>query len=423
MSSVPVDAPAKVEPKFSVRVSTFAGLEIATVTGAEGKWTSANVVKAFIDKIDLLPGHEYKFVSGDTTLEGPITLEDVFGETCVEGAMLELVGVVTEKESMQDDLNLALIKAAEQADVERVKILLNAGASAAFVHDPPGTWGSADTKSALHEALNIRNAEENRRAVIELLLNAKADVNAERRKSDWRGCGSTKTAFEMLRVNNPSDEELFEVFLASGANPNAVSRRNVASMRSDGYSTNFLLHDAVKANSERIVHALLCSRAVVDAVAEEKIENERGYNRDKEETALHVAIGCGHLGMVKLLLANGANVNFPRKDLDLIEREVDPSETNEEQIDDPREEGYVSPVIMKEVEETALHIAIQEKNADIVAVLIAANADVSATRLHGEVRFSATDLCGDNHQLLGALRGEEPTMTAQAETQGAVQGG
>merc|ERR1712032_971197 len=102
-------------------------------------------------------------------------------------------------------MDMALIEAAGGLDTQRVKVLLDAGANAAFLHDPPGTWGSKDSKSVLHMALMSRQKPQERKAVVELLLNAKADVNSKRCESDWRGCGSSTTAFEMV-LNRISDD-------------------------------------------------------------------------------------------------------------------------------------------------------------------------------------------------------------------------
>ena len=90
-----------------------------------------------------------------------------------------------------------LIAAAQAADFDKVSALQ--GADAKYIDDPPGMWGSCDTKSALHMALSqpaVSHADAKK--VIVALVAAGADVNALRKDYDWRGCGHSNTAFEML---------------------------------------------------------------------------------------------------------------------------------------------------------------------------------------------------------------------------------
>lgn len=311
--------------------------------------------------------------------------------------------------SSAQDLNMELIEAAKSLDVQRVESLLASGASAAFVHDPPGTWGSCSTKSALHVAISSGYREKWDQAwpVIQMLIAAKADVNAKRREYDWRGCGSTQSAFEMVLPQAMKDVQVLESFLDAGADANTKSERNVHSMRTDGRSIHYVLHTAVEGRDLEIARALLDAGAEVDAIASQRFDNERGYHEHKEETALHQACqACvqgsppGHLAMVALLLARGANVNAVRVSLDREQLEVDSP------TDDPRDPDWVCSVRCLKVQETPVHIAIRQKNANLLLMLVCAGGDVSQPRTRGDVTTSTTEMCSDNKELLTALKAE-----------------
>lgn len=221
-------------------------------------------------------------------------------------------------------------------------------------------------------------------------------------QSDWRGCGSTKTAFEMVLPAAMKDVELLELFLRFGGDPNTKSEQNVHSMRTDGRAIQYVLHKAVRNGNLEISRALLDAGAKVDSVASEHFSNERGFDRHMDETALHHACG-GHqpdVAMCALLLARGADVNAVRKDLDQVSSGV------ESPTDDPRDPDFVSSVVCVPVQETALHIAIRSKNADLVTMLVCAGADVSRKRVCGNTEASCEELCGDDETLLKALKAE-----------------
>lgn len=429
-------AAAKEETTFTLHVRSVTGEEVASLCDAVGSWTYADVCKALADKTDLLPGHQYKLVYGEQVLEGKMTVGQLVSEARAAGAAkaggaadadVELVGVVVAMEDAQEALDFALIEAADELDTPRVRRLLDAGASAAFLHDPEGTWGARDSKSALHVALGkrIRNegeveaARARRAAVVDLLLEAKADVNATRSKSDWRGCGSSSTAFEMALGLASEDPALPGRFLAAGANPNTRFTRSVHSMRTDGSVVSYVIHQAVSSGNEVLVRALLDAKAEVDALRTERMQNERGYDRDMAETALHVACQQGDAALAALLLAGGADVNAVRRDLEIVERAREatpPRKTKgksksakapvDDDLDDPRAPGYVPPVVGLAIRETALHVAIQGNKADLVARLVAAGADTAAARRRGEEEQSPADLCKGDPELLKALHTE-----------------
>lgn len=120
-----------------------------------------------------------------------------------------------------EDLNQQLISAARDADLEAVQRYLASGADAKFRDDQSGT---GEAKTALTVALQQTHGAKAKAAkeVILALVAAGADVNAVRAQYDWRGCGISTTAFEMLLKSNlASDPAILEAFLQAGANPNA----------------------------------------------------------------------------------------------------------------------------------------------------------------------------------------------------------
>lgn len=300
------------------------------------------------------------------------------------------------------DVNMQLISAAEQLDLKTVQDLLAAGASAAFEHYRSGVWGACSRKSALHVAISSGRGQKWDQAwpIVESLIAANADVNALRSEYDWRGCGSDASAFEMVLPEAMKNAHVLETFLQAGANANTKSVRNVHSMRTDGRSIRYIIHQAVQGGDLEVVRALLDAGAEVDAVASDKFNNERGYNQHNEEMALHIACRKGDLAMIALLIARGANVDALRVSLDMENLDV------ESTTDDPRDPDYVCPVRCVKVEETAVHMAIKHQNVNLLLVLAFAGADVSKSRVRGGVATSTASLCNGNEELLTALKAE-----------------
>jgi len=377
-----------------VCVTGLSGEPLLDAIPAEESWSVADVA----DRLPaLLPGRKYDLVLGDEVLQPTLKLSELEAG----GPKLCLSAVVSATEKAQEEMDLALIEAAGELDLDRVSALLAAGASAAFVHDPEGVWGSQSRKSALHKALRNCDADHRplKRQVVETLLAAKADVNAKQVSSDWRGCGSSNSAFEMALPDAMDDAGYLRLFLDAGADANTKSVRTVHSMRTDGQSSHYILHRAVRQGKVDVVRALLDAGANINAVASEHMHNERGFNRHTDETSLHIACGGGDVATTALLLERGANVNEIRKDL--AHEEV--TRTEEPKSDDPRDPDFEPTVRCVPVKETALHLAIGQGSVALVTLLVCAGADVSEPRVYGDAGTSAEELCGENAELLEAL--------------------
>lgn len=196
------------------------------------------------------------------------------------------------------------------------------------------------------------------------------------------------------------DLRLLERLLAAGADPNTRRVREVHSMRTDGRSEKSVLFNAVETRSLELARALLDAGARVDDPHTERFDNERGYNEDMEQTALHVAVRGGDVAMAALLIARGANVNSWRRSLE----QRDSGETGE--TDDPREAGFVSEVVCVPIRETPLHLALRKRHDGLVTLLACAGADPSLERADGDQRQTCEELCEEDVTLLRALRAE-----------------
>mmetsp|Transcript_27295 Transcript_27295/g.62863 ORF Transcript_27295/g.62863 Transcript_27295/m.62863 type:complete len:711 (-) Transcript_27295:128-2260(-) len=415
------------EEQFTVNVLSLAGDILASLTTAHSSWKCEEVREKVAAAIALLPGHEIQLVGpAANVLEGATTLEEVFPGLCTPGTVHELTGTKVRKEGAQKELDVALIEAAMRADIARAEVLIEAGASAAYVKRDDGVWGAYEQTAAIHEALKLARRKDAPDAgidMVKLLLNARADINSRCGSSDWRGCGSESTALELGMQLGMKKPELFQCFLDAGADPNSASSQSIHSMRTDGHIVHFLINKAVKEEKVDIVKLLLDRRADANARDHEHISNERGYDQHLEQTALHIACTGSSLEMVKVLLQHGADVNRVREEL---EQQDNPehkklqakAKKSKKMIieDDPREGGYVSPVVCTPVKETPIHIALSRKKADLVAALRAAGADSSIPRISRGKQTSCVELCNKDESLLTALQ-TEPLVVGTAPTE------
>lgn len=236
-------------------------------------------------------------------------------------------------------------------------------------------------------ALTHRHQASSAKEVILALLNAGANVNELREESDWRGCGFSKSAFEMFLGSPLSDDpDILEAFLKAGADANAARVSHRHSMRTDGMTRSTPLHTAVRKGNVNVVGCLLRAGAKVDECHVAQYHNERGYNENLSVTSLHLAVDSCNLEIVLLLLAEGADPNA------LARRLAHEDSGQVGTTDDPRDAGYVSPVKCVPVCETALHRAVLAGWIDGVRALLAAGADRNIKRVYGEQSESTDEL-------------------------------
>jgi ankyrin repeat protein len=301
----------------------------------------------------------------------------------------------------EENINMALINAAEKLDLERIKALIAKGATAAFVKRSR----RSHDKSALRSAISAKKKDNTIRwkLVIQELLDAGADVNT---KCGWTG--RCRTAFEMVLHVAVEDPELMQMFLKAGANPNTATRMMTAhSHHTDGNSVHSVLHTAVRRGGTKAAECakmLLDAGANVDAVASERFWSDYGEFRDMRETSLHIACKQQNsLGLVTMLLAHGADVNALRNDTHHECVDQAPCETARPIWNSDRA-SWSERFRNLEVREVALHIAIRKKDAKLIEKLVCAGADLSIKRVLGQTDSSAEELCNGTEGLLHSLR-------------------
>jgi len=242
------------------------------------------------------------------------------GPNCNFAALLEGTGMSANipwylKGVDASDKNHNLLQAVHDLDFQAVEKLLTNGANAAHERRDEGTWGAYTSISPLHIAIrNNKNGAS--RDLVRLLLEAGANLSAAEASYDWRGCGSSCSAWEM--ASNSGDVELVRLCLKHGGDPNVPSTRSRHSMRTDGSSKWFMLHTAVESQDKELVKVLLEGRANVDAVKSDVYHNERGYNQNYRATSLHIAAADGNVEIVEMLLAAGADINAVQHSLDQV---------------------------------------------------------------------------------------------------------
>lgn len=292
------------------------------------------------------------------------------------------------------------------------------------------TWylGAKLRESALHAVIqNVKwDASDGDRKewaeAVDLLVKAGADVNASYANYDWRGCGSTSTAFEMLlsRTASYPNPALLRLFLQHGANPNQKQVQDRHSMRTDGRSCHTPLHSAVRAGDVETSEVLLQAGAEVNGWATERMSNERGYGSNTRETAVHIACDLGNLELLALLHAHGADVNATRSRLHQQDLPDVQSPT-----DDPRDPTFVPRVRLVPVKETALHIALRRRSVELVQWLVQHGADTDREFEEGDTCRTPAQLCeqeGSNSSATTSSRSASNAAASAADLLAALHG-
>lgn len=297
-----------------------------------------------------------------------------------------------------------LIKAAGNLDTVGVRNLINGARTRtekkALLDRElcPGVWGACRNESALHAALQASprpscSSEKERKQrwmeVLCLLLENGANPNDKFEDYNWKGRGSSETAFDMVLERGALDDVgLLKLFLDAGADPTVATTSRIASMRSDGHTSHTPLHTVVKGGiAVDCAIELIKAGADVNARKLCQIDNERGYNEDSSETPLHIAVEAGSVEMCSLLLSNGANTEAEQKRL--LPKRLDV----ESPTDDPRDPNFVPSIRMVPVCQRALHLAIKENNPDLVRLLVLHGADKKATCTYDREELMVDELC------------------------------
>ena len=298
------------------------------------------------------------------------------------------------------DLNEKLIAQCEKQNLGKIKELIADGAQASYAKKTEGTWGAYRYESVLHVAmLNFHKKKDEKAApeiwkeIILVLLKNGADPNKKYENYDWRGSGSSQSVIDLM--GNKMDSDLFTAVIKAGLNPNLMSIRDIHSMRTDGCIKSNLLHDFSRSGDLDCVVALLEAGANVDIYATEEIVNERGYQENKSETALHLATLNNNLEICLFLLAKGADIN---KEHHFTDSKLNEEIQNANVTDDPRDENYINPWENISVECTALHLALKRNHYDLAKFLLAAGANYEIPYKRGDDEISSFDLfsAGEN---------------------------
>jgi len=295
-------------------------------------------------------------------------------------------------------LNKKLIELcfSKSLDFNAIMELLHNGAVAGWEECEDGTWGAFQKRSAINGILRRENyvnrvTAELAIAVVRGLFQYGANPNAALSHSDWRGSGSSISAFTtalsltqstVLKDHDDLSTSLIKMFLDAGVDVNKESVQHISSMRSDGVIRSTVLHNNIARYSAPIIRELL-AKADVDHRKTGYIHNERGYHEDFSETALHILCKYlekrervvqddrHYLQIANTLLEFGANPNSLNTQLDNV---PNPEWKDEDEVDDPRGEGYIAKVISERVIERPLYRALRSRLAPLVWLLISRGA-------------------------------------------------
>jgi len=299
----------------------------------------------------------------------------------------------SESQTIPQEKMMEHIKAGE---LKAARAMLNSGVPPTEVHKP-GHWGAETRRAPLHTAIRLfqRSPNEDVMSLIKLLLDKGANTNDMAVDRNWKGTGSSESAFQMALEHDLRDvngkAELTTLLLQHGADASKPKVQDIHSMRTDGRITTPLLHMAVSLNHLGLARALLEAKADVNAKYTESISNERSFDEDRRETALNSALNGiktdrknDSMEMIQLLLEHGVDVNYRST---YLRHDPNPEYNEEDDEDDPRDESYIPSVINIQVSFTAIHQAVLGNRPDIVALLVRHGANVDARYLEEPYQF------------------------------------
>ncbi|XP_077579001.1 ankyrin repeat and protein kinase domain-containing protein 1 [Stigmatopora nigra] len=224
--------------------------------------------------------------------------------------------------------------AAQNGDDKAVRLLLDNGASA----------GACEKSGWTPLHLACQNGHE---PVVRLLL-TRLSVNAMKEREEVQGRTPLHLAASYGHVN------IAMLLLTRGANPNASDSSLLTP-----------LHLSAEAGHNRIVRNLVNNGAVVDST------DQRG------RSPLHLAALNGHKGICRQLLTNGANPDC-RTQKGWTAMHLATMKRHGPTVEELKSLG-ASVNALGEKRWTALHLACHQSEADMVAKLLAAQADPNVT--------------------------------------------
>ena len=268
-------------------------------------------------------------------------------------------------------------------------------------HQEDGTWGAYKKRTALggiFKADKWRTGKDAKKSLrmAKKLIDAGADVTAYEGSRDWRGSGrsvridTVGLSLGMLNSAVKSANErtaLVQMLLSDDrVDINEVQEQFHHSMRTDGSSSSTHFLNAIGTCP---THAkIILPWANLRVWSTEHISNERGYDQSQNISPLYTAVQswlqCKHNNamrkeyfslIVALVRASASPNDYVWY---LIHRENEARSELDAAEDDPRAEGYVSPVVCVRVCETAVHLVLREEHtaaSDFLAYFLLCNDD------------------------------------------------
>lgn len=274
-----------------------------------------------------------------------------------------------EQQKIQDGLKL--MKFCSEGNLPEVKKMIDSGTPANFINRDEGTWGAYTQEGAIHCALDNYGQNASKGifdlGLLEYLLQNGADINAESASYNWKGTGSTRTAFStsLSIIFHYSDENLLRLILKYGGDPNIPIRNSGHSMRTDSTEVSYPIIKAVNSNKADLVRIFIEGKADVNKARHYDMYNEYGSRQNLRESALVVACrNCtGETDIIELLLEANADVNSVAY---YLKEEYDETK---QLGSDPREDDFVTGYTHEKISECPLDIAIQKRNKKLIFLL------------------------------------------------------
>ncbi|XP_076680771.1 uncharacterized protein LOC143375485 [Andrena cerasifolii] len=284
--------------------------------------------------------------------------------------------------------NTPIFYAAKNGDLEMVRLLLT---NKANVKDSPQVLNTA--------------VQQNRRDIVEVLLQHGADVNASTKYGvtalHYTVLNKNGTLSRSFPDNDDTKGEIARLLLSRGANVNAQTQNGIMT-----------LHAATRKGFVRVVDALLEYDADVNCAYENekmplyysaekgqkvitKMLLDKGANVNAKQedgrTALHIAIQRGHKRVVQLLLKYGSRVDSVTKN-------------RATPLHSAARNGYVDivKVLLKlgadidfkdNCGETALHVASHAGKVEVVTILLDHGSDITITNRNSRTALGMAEAC------------------------------